>query len=497
MNKLIFAALLPALLGFTGQVQNPPTFANQSSRPPDQPGQERHFLRAPDVLPGTLPEMRTAAYWTGRMEHPDEVVMGMEKIRKMNMDFAERMRHPEQIDSLALQLILAKIAAYPGLFFSEPDVVGQTAARRAEIIRSMIGAEIKYMHHTEYGNILGIEYSASELDRLEAEMSAGTAGDLPQVQEGMAIEAVDLRIVPLISREYVGLADKNGGRWDVWNLDIVDIGTPVQILHVSKSGGFLFVLTHNGFGWVPAEKVAIAGYDAVDRYVTDPHFVICTGDKAPFFAGPDGKFTSGWLRMGDRVPLAGGTGQNAGGTGPYKIMVPVRQADGSLSVQAAWLTAGADVQAGYLPYTRRNVLLQSLKLLDNIYDWTGAWMGRNHATVLRDIFSCFGFRLPSCGELLSVYTDHPKWMSAGTPRDRQYREVLANEPFLTLQICSSGHSQLFLGGYDGVPIVYDTHGYNYTDSASGKSFDIRRECIETIALPDYFLKQDVVFVELK
>jgi len=66
-----------------------------------------------------------------------------------------------------------------------------------------------------------------------------------------------------------------------------------------------------------------------------------------------------------------------------------------------------------------------------------------------------------------------------------------------LQICSSGHSQLFLGDYDGVPIVYDTHGYNYTDTASGKSFDIRRECIETIVLPDYFLKQDVVFVELK
>src|ERR1700735_1679333 len=133
MKKLIFVALLPALLGFTGQAQNPPAFANLSPRPPAQPAQERHFLRAPDVLPGTLPEMRTAAYWTGRMEHPDEVVMGMEKIRKMNMDFMERMRHPERIDSLARQLILAKITAYPGLFISEPDVVGQTAARRADI----------------------------------------------------------------------------------------------------------------------------------------------------------------------------------------------------------------------------------------------------------------------------------------------------------------------------------------------------------------------------
>jgi hypothetical protein len=497
MKKMIFAALFAALSAFTGQAQTSPASADQSSLPSAQPGQEKHFLRAPEVLPGTLPEMRTSAYWTGQMARPDEVVMRVGQIRKMNMDFVERMRHPERIDSLARQLILAKIAAYPGLFFSEPDLFGQTAARRADIIRSTIQAEIKYMRHTQYGNILGIQYSAGELDRLEAEMSAGTVGELPKVQAGMAVEAVDLRIVPLIRPEYVGLADKNRGRWDVWSLDVVDIGTPIQILHVSKSGGYLFVLTPKGFGWLPAEKIAIAGRGAVDRYVTNSNFIVCTGDKVPFFGGRDGKFASGWLRMGDRVPLAGGTGQNAGGTGPYKIMVPVRQADGSLSVQTAWLRAGADAHAGYLPYTRRNVLVQSLKLLDNIYDWTGAWMGRNHATVLRDIFSCFGFQLPSCGELLSAYIEHPKWMSASTPRERQYRKVLANEPLLTLQICSSGHSQLFLGSYDGVPIVYDTHGYNYTDSASGKSFDIRRECIETIALPDYFLKQDVVFVELK
>jgi SH3 domain (SH3b1 type) len=500
---IAFAGVLLVLTPDTGWTQNPPAFANQSPRPPAQPGQERHFLRAPDVLPGTLPEMRTAAYWIAGMPHPDEVVIGIPKIRQMNLDFTERVRHPGRIDSLARQLILAKIDAYPGLFFSQPDPFTQTPAQRASAVRSIIDAEIKYMRHTEYGNILGIQYSNGELDRLEAEMSAATIDNQQEPVEAMAVEAVDLRIVPMISPEYVGQSDKNRTRWDVWNLDIVDIGTPVQILHASKSGGFLFVLCANGYGWVPAEKIAITSRAAAGRFVDDPHFVICTGDKVPFFAGPDGKYASGWFRMGDRLPLAPRTPNSPGGAASsttashaLKILVPVRQADGSLSVQAAWLVAGSDVQVGYLPYTRKNVVLQSLKLLDNIYDWTGAWMGRNHATALRDIFGCFGFHLPSCGELLSVYTDHPKFLSAKESRDLQYQAVLANDPFTTLQVCSSGHSQLYLGNYRNVPIVYDTHGYNYTDS-TGKTFDIRRSCIETIALPDYFLKQDVTFIELR
>ncbi len=141
-------------------------------------------------------------------------------------------------------------------------------------------------------------------------------------------------------------------------------------------------------------------------------------------------------------------------------------------------------------------MVKAFKFLDNVYDWTGAWMGRNHATALRDIFACFGFRLPSCGELISIYNDHTKWLSSKKSREEQYAAALANEPFLTLQICSSGHSNLFLGDYAGTPINYDTHGYNYTDS-SGRSVDIRRVCVEPILIPDYFLKQDVTFVELK
>jgi len=33
------------------------------------------YNRAPDVLPGTTPEMRTTDYWISGMKNPDEVIL--------------------------------------------------------------------------------------------------------------------------------------------------------------------------------------------------------------------------------------------------------------------------------------------------------------------------------------------------------------------------------------------------------------------------------------
>lgn len=288
MKKLPSIVLMAILLAGSSSThaQNPPGFAHQSQPLPVKAGQaqDRHFLRAPDVLPGTLPEMRDATYWVARMKEPDAVVITGTRIEQMNRDFVQKMKDPARIDSGARKLILDKIDADPGLFYSEPDAFTLAPAQLAEVTRKMIAAQVSYMRHTEFGNILGIQYASKELDRLEAEMSAGTVRGEISVQPGITVEGVCLRIVPMISPEYIGQPDKNRTRWDVWNLDILPVGSPVQILHVSKSGGFLFVLSHNGYGWVASEKVAIAGRSPISQFAGDPHFVVCTGDKVPFYS---------------------------------------------------------------------------------------------------------------------------------------------------------------------------------------------------------------------
>ena len=45
------------------------------------------YKRAPEILPGTLPEMRDHTYWIERMDNPDEVVLSPETIQRMNDEY--------------------------------------------------------------------------------------------------------------------------------------------------------------------------------------------------------------------------------------------------------------------------------------------------------------------------------------------------------------------------------------------------------------------------
>lgn len=443
-------------------------------------------LRAPDVIPGTLSEMRNASYWIAGIKNPDKIVMTLAEIQARNKDYSHRMNNLNQFDSNLRKQINQELATRPGLIASFPDLKSKTPEQLSSLTRNMIDKEIKFLRRGDYGNILSIQYSDQELKDIEDELAFSKIGNQIKIQTGITIEDSRLRIIPSIRPEFIGNTGKTG--WDMWNFDIVPIGSKVQILHISKSGGFLFVLTEKGFGWINSEEVALSSKVEIDNFNDAGNFIICTGDRIPYYSDSNCAYVSGWFRMGDRLPYAR--------RNPRLIQLPTRQMNSKLLFQHAWLAADADIHKGYLPYTRRNVVNQAFKLLDNIYDWTGGWYGRDHATQLRDIFSVFGFKLPSMGGLLSAYNDNSKFISPNEGQEAQYKAIMSNEPFLTFQICSSGHSQLYLGSYHGVPIVFDTHGYGYKDK-NGNELFIRRCNIGTVLIPDYFLKQDIRFVELK
>ena len=196
--------------------------------------------------------------------------------------------------------------------------------------------------------------------------------------------------------------------------------------------------------------------------------------------------------MGDRLPLVSKKK-------PLKIKVPVRKTDGTLTTGIAWLPGDADVHVGYLPYTRRNIVMTAFKLLDNSYDFTGTFYGRQHETTYCDIFACFGFELPYHGGLFTHYGDDKTVMLPETSKEEQYKTILKHEPFVTIQTTlmnRGGHAQLLLGEYNGVPIVFDQHGYSYKNE-DGNQLIIARCCIGDVSMPVYFLKSKVTFLELK
>jgi hypothetical protein len=446
------------------------------------------YRRAPDVLPGTTPEMRTTAYWIQRMAKPDEVILSPDAIERMNRAYEQFIRTPDPFKGQPKERIPNLTYFWPGHVTFVPDLKAMAPKAIADTVRAKIKVEIDYLRSKPFGNILAIEYRKEDLDRFEREMALDTVSDTLKPRAGIAVRCTRLRNVPSFYPMEQGVRDNGKTRVDLWNISIIKIGLPLFILHSSLTGEHQFVVCEEGYGWVRSEDIAFGSEKEIRDFVYARDFVVCTGDRVPFYGDDSCTVAAGFFRMGDRLPLASKSN-------PRKVRIPLRKLNGSFYTDTAWLAKNADVHAGWLPYTRRNVVLTAFKLLDNQYDWSGAWFGRQHENTYRDIFAVFGFRLPWHGGLFTFFGKNTEVMGSKIGKVNQYKEILRHEPFLTIQSCG-GHAQLLLGEYNGMPIVFDQHGYGYKDE-NGKDLEIRRCCIGDMTQPSYFLTRNVTFLELK
>lgn len=446
------------------------------------------YRRAPDVMPGTLPEMRTPEYWIARMAKPDEVILTPAAIQRMNETYVKFIGGPDPFKDVPKERAPNLSYWWPGHVTVQPNLAVMSSKAVADTVRSWVNAEIAFMRSKPFGNVLAVEYSPRALDGFEREMALDTVRDDLKPRPGIAVRYTRLRNVPSFFPEQQGITENGKTRWDQWNVAILKIAKPVTVFYPSRSGEHLFVLCEEGFGWVRAEDIAFGSGQAVRGFVKSPDFAVCTGDRVQFYSDESCTVSSGWFGMGDCLPLAEKSN-------PRLVKIPVRKANGAFVAETAWLAKNAEAHVGWLPYTRRNIVLTAFNLLDNSYDWSGAFFGRQHETTYRDIFSVFGFRLPWHGGLFTFYGKNTEVMKPGIGAENQYKMILTHEPFLTVQSCG-GHAQLLLGDLGGMPIVFDQHGYGYKDE-KGNELEVRRCCIGDVRTPSYFLTRNVTFLELK
>ena len=448
------------------------------------------YKRAPDVLPGTTPEMRTTEYWGARMKNPDEVILTFDEIQEMNKAFQARMKSNGPFEDIedTRKPDLKTVLRRPGRVLSIPDIDTMSPDEMADTVRKQIRGEITYLRSQPFGSVLAVEYAPWQIDNFEKEMAIDNLPNEIKVRYGITVCHTRLRIIPSHFPMEQGIVENQKTRWDLWNLDILRIARPVTVLHSSLSGAYLFVLSDKGYGWVRSENIAFAPEETIDRYINSRIFLVCTADRVLYYGDNRHSFVSGRLRMGDRIPAVEINGLKA-------VVVPARLPDGSLITSHAWIKKDSQLHDGYVPYTRRNIVETAFRLLDLNYDWTGAWYGRNHETTYRDMYRVFGFELPFHGMLFTMYGHTKTVVQPDMGIKEQKRTILTHEPFVTIQNCG-GHCQVLLGGVNGEPIVFDQHGYGY--QLEDKSWlEVRRCSIGDMRMPGYFLKNKITFLELK
>lgn len=446
-------------------------------------------LRAPDVLPGTLPEMRDPSYWIARMDDPDEVIMTPGEIARRNRLYVEKMSRDEPFAGVHEGRVPMdwQVYRWPCRFLVKPDVYAMSPAERSALVKEKIAECNAFIREKEYGNYMGVTYAGHELDRFAQETALDEVPNAVTPREGIAVRSTRLRVIPTLFPNQVGFqTNETGGNYstDLWCSNVVKIGRPVAILHRSRTGSHLFVLTDDNFGWVDVADIAFAGSGDTERFTSPEQFIVCTGRRVPFYSDAQCTNFIGWLRMGDRMPKAG----------PRQITVPYRNVDGSLEITTAWLPEHADVHDGYIPYTRRNIIETAFKMLDEPYDWTGSTLGWNHVTIFRDIFACFGFRLPFNAALFTHFGDKDTAAMPDDAPETKWSMIMDIEPFVSFAV-SRGHALLYLGKYDGHPVAFDISGYGYSDG-DGKRFEVKRAAVSDMSIVFYLFKYPITFLEL-
>ncbi|HVF35911.1 MAG TPA: SH3 domain-containing protein [Candidatus Saccharimonadia bacterium] len=286
-------------------------------------------------------------------------------------------------------------------------------------------------------------------------------------QYGLVVRRAPLRAFPTLQRVFNAPDNTNIDRFQE---NALFPGTPVAVVHESRDGRWLFVISALYEAWIERANVAIGARDAVLGYTRKAPYLVVTGPTVRTVYTPDAPAVSELqLDMGVRVPvLADWPGDRpVNGQHPYTnhvIELPVRTADGTLAFAPALLPRSADVSDDYLPLTRANVLRQGFKFLGERYGWGHDYNARDCSGFVSEVYRSFGVMIPrnTRDQAISPAYDRIAFDEGWSREDRV--EVLRELDVGDL-VYIPGHVMMVIGQEkDGPYVIHDTTGIGYLDA---------------------------------
>lgn len=243
-------------------------------------------------------------------------------------------------------------------------------------------------------------------------------------------------------------------------LSAVHVNDGLAVFLRSADAKWLYVRSRICSGWVPAEDVVLMeDREEFRQAMTFENFLVVTGSDIALEADPENPALSGrTFEMGTRLELAEGDIHLVSGRLScynYIVLIPTRGEDGCLRKEKALIPVSADVSVGYLPLTRRNLVTQAFKSLGRRYSWGGADEGQDCSSYIREVYSCFGFRLPRNTSWQSRMPVCRIELEGLTPEEKSER--LRKMPVGAI-LFFPGHEILYLGERDGDFFVINNLG---------------------------------------
>ncbi|MBS0216459.1 MAG: SH3 domain-containing protein [Proteobacteria bacterium] len=369
-------------------------------------------------VPGVSPQQLHADYWLARSPDADHI-----------------------------RLDAAQVAALDAEQFQRDPTFNRLDAFPATTDGSRVRGWIEQLAKRPSG-LLGKDGDAVSDGQIDAWMASRAIDDIPaQVKPRWAIvtRRANLRTFPTdvrVFRNAQGIRE----RIDRFQETALFPGTPVAVLHASRDGKWVFVVSPTYKAWMDREPLAYASQSEVLAFARNAtHRVI-----APRLLA-DGR----QLDMSTPVAIVNG-----------KAVLPACANECRLTEHDVELPAGSTV-AGALPYSQRNLLTQAFRLLGEPYGWGHADGTRDCSGFVSDVYRSVGVQLArNTGDQRDSPVLQTQRFDERSTRAQRLAALAKAQPGDLIFI--PGHVMMVIGHLDGrTYVIHDTPGVRIND-ADGK-----------------------------
>ena len=388
------------------------------------------------TVSGTTTDMLNPGYWLSSYEGKE--LFSREEIEEFNSNNPAFLEYKLQKYGNTLYLYMNDL----------PDTI------KGKIAEALIDPDI-IEDLTEDGNTLyanGAEISGGYWEKIRDNLNLDSIPEEIVPTYAISVQRTDARTLP--SDDFVA-EDPGELYFDSLISAEVMPYAPVVVLTESRDGLWYFIINGSYCGWVHKETLALckdkeewlaaAGSDS---------FLVVTGCEIILEDTPGNSSNDGMiLPMGTRLKLSSSEENNTGrmSWGCYRVELPCRSEDGTLSWEEALIPVSKDVHVGYLDMTSEAVLEQAFKFLGKIYGYGGTLSSNDCSGFVRQVYSCFGMELPRNAKAIAKTYDLGSIECSKMTLDKKLSLLEEMNPGLLLFM--EGHIMMYLGTKDGVPYV--------------------------------------------
>ncbi len=323
-----------------------------------------------DVI-GVKVQHLDASFWLNKVEDGESILMNQQQILAHNRNLFENNAYVN--DPLALPDSLTKQELL--------DVVNKASSIPTSNRYYQDGTQLTNEDYAEYQEMMNLAQIKST----------------NEVKFGLVVKRSSLRRFPTDDRVVNDGMDKDLDRFQESG---VFPGEAAAVLHSSKDNQWLLVQVYNYIAWMKSADIAIGSKSEVKNYITNPSFLLVSGSKVQTNFVPNRPLISEVdLDMGTRLPLVdySEVPNQLYAQNPYAshvVWLPTRTDKGHLQLEKALIARNKDVQLGYLPFTKTNLVKQAFKFLGERYGWGHDYNGRDCTGFVGEIYRSFGILMP-------------------------------------------------------------------------------------------------------